>query len=63
MKLDDVYVNGLGCAEQQSTTHALDFLCNSPATGTTDEVFFNFNDPIDPASPVQSTTIAGLIPG
>jgi hypothetical protein len=23
----------------------------------------NFNDPIGPASPVQSTTIAGLIPG
>lgn len=63
LQLDDVYVNQLGCTEQQSSTAALDFLCVNPSTGRTDEVTFNFNDFIDQPSPVKSVTNASLIPG
>jgi len=41
-KLDNRYVSVMGCSRKLAVNRPRDYLCHSPATGKTDEVYFTF---------------------
>lgn len=63
-KLDQLYLNGLGCAERLAVNKPKDYFCLNPDTGKVDEVWFTFAalDPT-PDDPSRSQSNAFLVSG
>jgi len=60
-KLDNLYVNGLGCTLKLVVNKPKDYFCTNPSTGKTQEVYFTYAalDP-KPTDPSRSQTNAFL---